>query len=479
MADEQCEREDKYDVEPGFVAPDFADLSPAGGRLEYAEINLESLYYDTDQHDLVRNHVTLRRRSGDADVGWQLKVPAGVARTEIRLPPTPGSAVPKELRDLTRGIRRDRPLRPVAILDTTRRATRIIDENGDPIVEIADDSVRATVMGAAALISEWREIEVELGTGDEHLLSRIGKRLRRAGAEPATSGSKIARALALADVDVAAAPRTDTGAERRLLDYIAEQHAAIMQGDLTHRRGGDAVHATRVATRRLRSVLRVFGDLFDPDLGGTLDGELAWLGSLLGAVRDRQVQRGRFAREIGELPGELVLGPVSAHLEQHLLTEELRHRRALLRAMNGARYFALLDNLTGWLDAPPVAKSPVGPKTLVRLVGRAERKVRTRLDAALASSDDTLLHRARKAAKRARYALEATGGPKRCIKRYKQLQGILGEHQDSVDAMLLLRALGAAAGTTAGENGFTYGLLYGREETNARDSRGAAAKWKS
>jgi hypothetical protein len=37
-----------------------------------------------------------------------------------------------------------------------------------------------------------------------------------------------------------------------------------------------------------------------------------------------------------------------------------------------------------------------------------------------------------------------------------------------------VRRLGTTAGTTAGENGFTFGLLYAREHVLARRSRRAA-----
>jgi hypothetical protein len=43
------------------------------------------------------------------------------------------------------------------------------------------------------------------------------------------------------------------------------------------------------------------------------------------------------------------------------------------------------------------------------------------------------------------------------------VQGRLGERQDAVIAAGFLRRVGAAAGTTPGENGFTYGLLLGLE----------------
>jgi hypothetical protein len=62
------------------------------------------------------------------------------------------------------------------------------------------------------------------------------------------------------------------------------------------------------------------------------------------------------------------------------------------------------------------------------------------------------------------------------VTEYKKIQKVLGEHQDSVVALGTLRTLGARAGSTAGENGFTFGLLYGLELQAARRARDDAAK---
>ena len=103
--------------------------------------------------------------------------------------------------------------------------------------------------------------------------------------------------------------------------YLAEQDDALIAGDLTLRRGLGGIHPTRVATRRLRSTLRVFADFLDPARAQAFDAELSWYAGLLGGVRDREVQRARFTAAIAELPEELVLGPVGSRIEQHLLTE--------------------------------------------------------------------------------------------------------------------------------------------------------------
>ena len=129
---------------------------------------------------------------------------------------------------------------------------------------------------------------------------------------------------------------------------------------------------------------------------------------------------------------------------------------------------------------PGCPRSRPHPDGLFRLARKADRKAHRRLRTGLASVDDLALHRARKAAKRARYAAElvaplpGTKAAKAAIKHHKKVQTVLGEHQDSVVALDLLRRLGAEAGTTPGQNGFTYGLLYAHQQTAARRSRAAA-----
>ena len=117
----------------------------------------------------------------------------------------------------------------------------------------------------------------------------------------------------------------------------------------------------------------------------------------------------------------------------------------------------------------------ISAKTLRRRARRAERKADRRLAAALESGDDAMLHRARKAAKRARYAAELRKpldkGAKRTVKHYKRIQSLLGDHQDTVVATEALRQMALAAGTTVGENGFSYGMLYAREQQIARQCR--------
>lgn len=481
MARSHREREDKYDVGLGFTMPDLGRLVPPGGRLAQAVVHLDSRYYDTAERDLLASRVTLRRRHGDADIGWQLKVPEGKARSEIRLP-ADGEAVPHELAELAHGVGRGRPLVEVARIRTERIVRQIQAPDDSTVVEVADDQVHAASLGEQAVLTQWREVEVELGSGAEAVLDRVHKRLVRAGARPSRSASKLARAMD-------AEPRqqaTDSSCGTTVTDYLRRQYAELVAGDIALRQGQDGIHATRVAVRRLRSTLRVFRALFDQRSARRLDADLAWYADLLGDVRDRQVQRARFGAAIDQLPDELVLASAAEEIDAWLQQEQDARVGQLRTALDSERYLQLLVDVRHWAEDPPLTKAAgAAPSTLKHHVRRAQRKAGRRLQRAAAAAKaahpeaddrgvDVALHRARKATKRARYAVELTRPaykPKRAkkmIKQYKALQDVLGEHQDAVVAAKLLHDHATSAGESPS---FAYGLLYAHEDATVAQSR--------
>jgi CHAD domain-containing protein len=480
MAQSYVERELKFDVEPGFVVPDIAGLLPAGGRTVTSTEQLRSDYFDTTDHALLRAHMTLRRRTGSTDAGWQLKVPSGAFREEIRLD-SGGHRVPEEFGRLLLGVGRGQPLKQIASVSTTRSVTRLLAADGQVLAEIDDDMVHASAAGPAATASSWREVEVELGHDELELLYALGERLRRAGARPSASTSKLARALPPVAAAGGKADRKVRAGDV-VATYIAEQQRMILAGDLALRRGDDSViHKTRVATRRLRSALRVFTMLFDEERATSLDRELRWFAALLGQVRDRQVLHKRLDDMLAAVDASLLLGPVRARVDAELAREQAEHWNTLQNQMTTARYLTLLTDIDAWVQQPPqTAKARQHTTLITKLVQRAERTVARRLEKANASGDLHLLHGARKAAKRARYAAEAAEpviGEKTAstqAKRYQRLQDLLGEHQDSILSADVLRRLGAKAGTITGENGFAFGILHEREEQSARNARDKA-----
>ena len=105
-------------------------------------------------------------------------------------------------------------------------------------------------------------------------------------------------------------------------------------------------------------------------------------------------------------------------------------------------------------------------------IDSAYKRVRKAAKSAAGAADedrDEALHRIRKGAKRLRYTAAATGADK-VSDRAKSIQTLLGDHQDSVVSRTHLSQQADAA-HEAGEDTFTYGLLYAQEDDLARSSR--------
>lgn len=453
------ERHAAWDVDDRFVLP--APNGLLGKRVRHDSVDETVVYYDTPGHDLRAFGVSLRRHDGDCEAGWRLEIPASDGRNELCWPPSDQS--PAEAIGLLTGLTGGEGLVDIAKIHTLRERYR----RTKPRLEVDDDRVRASV---GAHLLAWREIEVDADGRDRSAAKRIGKRLRAAGARRSRYSSKLAH--------VAPAERIATGrAAAAFLNYLHAQLDQIAAGDIGLRRGRDPIHDTRVAIRRLRSTLRVFAPVLDESVGD-MDGELRWFAGLLGDVRDCRVQQHRFGDAIDGLPDKLVLGPVKARIGKDLQAVELPARAAVREAMDSERYLAIMAVLRRWRADAPVAADITTAKLRKRL-RRARRKADRRLVTALGSQpqsgQDHLLHRARKAAKRARYAAELCQplhpAAKRKIKKYKHIQRVLGDHQDTVVATEALRKMAIAAGTTPGENGFTYGMLYARERQIAEQCR--------
>jgi CHAD domain-containing protein len=459
---EVLEREEKWAVDGDFRLPPIDDLT-SDAAVHTDTVELESVYYDTRDHDLRAHGIVVRRRDGDDDTGWQVKVPVGGdGRVELRWPLS--DSPPPELGRLLVGAALGKELSYAATI-RTRRTRHRVTAHGDLCFEVADDTVNAS---SGVDLLAWREVEVELGPGVSAVPKKLRRLLRAAGATPSRYPSKLAHATGLTN------SATLSKAATALNDYLNEQIDEIVAGDVDLRRGLDPIHDTRVAIRRLRSILRVFGDV---PRGSGIDAELKWFAGLLGEVRDSQVQQRRFGEAVDALPDDLVLGPVPARIRSALRATELPARKAVDAAMESTRYLDVLGELRRWRTDPPFDTRATA-KSLRKQFLSASRKAQRRLAEALDDKDPALLHRARKAAKRARYAAELVApldpSANRRRKQHRKVQSVLGDHQDTVVARDALRRLAISAGTTVGENGFTYGLLYAREERIAEDCRTAA-----
>jgi CHAD domain-containing protein len=256
--------------------------------------------------------------------------------------------------------------------------------------------------------------------------------------------------------------------------YLTEQCTVIIDSETQLRAGEGVVHTTRVAVRRLRSTIRVFAELFDPEEASQLEEQLVWWATLLGEVRDLDILTQRQAVLLAELPPELILGPVASTIQTELAAQRKAAVDTMTDTLNSERYRKLVALIHHWRADPPftsVADSPTD--SLAAAIKKAKKKARKRLATAVelrqaGEPSDEMLHRARKSSKRYRYAVEAAApiwGTKadKIVAQRKDLQDTLGNYQDSIVSAAFLRELGARLGSRSGQNGFSYGILYARE----------------
>jgi CHAD domain-containing protein len=477
------ETERKFDAAERDLLPILRGVSGVGGQTGPEEQVLEAVYYDTCDLRLVRAGVTLRRRRGGDDAGWHLKLPrGGDSRDELQVPldrsETDG-APPEEFTSLIRAHTRGATLRPIAVVTTRRRRWRLSDGESEPVAEVVDDHVSAHTLGAQTTAKSWCEVEVELvGHGKPELLDRVERRLVKAGVRRAGSASKLARLLGdrLPAQLLAPALGVKSLAGRAVLAYLGEHAEEIIRYDpLVRQQVPDAVHRMRVATRRMRSALQVFGKVIERDRARRLTAELKWLADVLGPARDLEVLRERFDEATAALPAEEVAGPVAQRFTRYFAPQEAAAVEDVRAALDNPRYFALLDDIDALRIDAPLTRRGRRParRELPRLIARADTKVTRRMRRAdqqrPGPARDAALHEVRKAAKRLRYATEVAlpvlGAPaRRYRKRVKSVQQLLGEHHDAVVARPVLREIGMQA-YLDGENGYTFGLLHGQQST--------------
>ncbi|NRG39729.1 CYTH and CHAD domain-containing protein [Rathayibacter sp. VKM Ac-2835] len=475
----QTEVERKYDVGADTALPDLIGAGAVASARAEEPVRLWAQYFDTADRALSRGRITLRRREGGEDEGWHVKLPGSSGRTEIHAPLTASRTVPAEVREPVLGhVGRSR-LEPLATLETVRAITRVADSAGRRLAEIADDLVIAHDQ-RSGVERRWREWEVELvdvhGPEGEAVLDAIEERLLAAGARPAESASKLARATGGPIEDGHSA--AEDGGEAALA-AIRELLAGLRAVDPRVRlEADDALHRMRLHTRRLRSVLAASRSVLDREALDPLRDELRWLGGVLGAARDEEVLAARLrtaVQEAGEgLPAKAVAGTT--------LFDAIERRQAVAlqrvaKTLRGARYLALLDSLDALLADPPrTAKAAASAKKLVR---RSLAKELSRVDEARSGEDDLeARHEVRKAAKRLRYVVEAWSAVvpaavgskrRRLAKAAEAVADALGEERDALAARDVLRGHALVAARRS-EPAFALGAASAREETRAREA---------
>ena len=450
------ERELKLAADAGFRLPDLLG-EPIKTR------TFVSTYHDTGDLRLAASAITLRHRVEGRTGLWQLKIPQGDARLEVEVEGDAGT-VPAPLGELLTAVVRSQPVIPVAALRTERAGMLVRDGIDDSLVEVVRDSVVVLEGGQGG---RFDELELELLEGDGSALRRVERLLRRAGAGDGDGRAKLFQVLDVPGAD--AGPPADDGPER-LAAAIALQGRAILANDPGTRLGVDPehLHRHRVAVRRLRAMLRAARPMLDREWADSLRSELGALGNVLGPVRDADVLMLRLQAQAARL-GDAD-GPACVPLLQALSSERTVGRTLMLHALRSPRYLRLLDRVEQAAMALPVTDPRVDLRDLAAAEYRKLLRDHRRLPPA--PSDDAL-HALRIRAKRARYAAELAAPDdrrwKHLITRTKQVQELLGDHQDAHVAEQRLREL--AGRTTGIDTHLAAGRLIEQERGRRRHSR--------
>lgn len=446
--------------------------------------SMSAVYYDTNNLNLLRWGITLRRREGGGDDGWHLKIPAsGEARErdEIRIE-RPDTNVPFELASIISPLLRRQELVPMAEVRTERTPFVVSGPEGTDLVEVVDD--RVTVgQPRSANHSTFREAEVELlqyTKAAYDAADTLRSQLTSAGATP-SSVSKAAQTLGRRagdppDVPDLPYPSVDGSAIDALKAIFARYVRDLLMADVGVRRNSpDSVHRMRVACRRLRATLRTFQPLLDPEATSFLREELAWLATELGQVRDTEVQREYLADRIADAPARDF---VIEGLDQRLRAAY----SSAMAALRSDRHDFLIEDLILLVSEPPVTATAFeqAGRTL-RACARAPWK-RLRRSVERVDGSPDAWHRVRLKAKQARYAVEAIApimgaDYSKLGTSLAWVTDTLGSRQDAHVSVLTLEDLASAA---PGSIAYELGRQAARcEVTGDEDVRSFIDRWPS
>ena len=127
---------------------------------------------------------------------------------------------------------------------------------------------------------------------------------------------------------------------RRYLRDLTANHAATCSGNLK------ALHAMRIALTHLRTAILFFSPMVADGRRTQITGELKWLNSHLGAVRDLDVTIERL-RKISRQRRQMMHDLVSWNARR-----AGRYRR-LVRALRSIRYRRLIGSTSDWIEGGP------------------------------------------------------------------------------------------------------------------------------
>lgn len=478
---EQAVGSDHQEVEWQF---DALDVRPVGRWLEgrshwegpaVAGLKIRELtdtYYETGDWRLYRAGYALRVRRGEnsTEDGFEATMKSLAAgeddadglrrRREISGevegagPEALGEAAGR-IGDYLRALVGPEDLRQIFTVKT-RRSAYTLSLQGAQVGEVALDETEILLDNEEEPV-QLRRIEVEVDPEALSSLEHFVERLRAdCKLSPATASKYQAALFARGltppgPLDLGPKTVDDSLTVGEVaFAVMREQFELFLAHEPGTRLGEDTekLHDMRVASRRLRAAMKIFKDALPVRFGKVQD-ELRHFDRALGEVRDVDVQL-----------QQLDVWTDEAEPEDRESLEELRDvlkeqrgkaRKAMLRTLDSRRYARFVESLTALLERGPSHRSRAAQRPVLDvapdLIHHRYRKVRKAGDRITRESPGEGYHDLRKKGKRLRYALEFLSGvygkpAGKLISSLKDLQDVLGDHQDTVVAVSHLRDAG-------------------------------------
>jgi CHAD domain-containing protein len=265
----------------------------------------------------------------------------------------------------------------------------------------------------------------------------------------------------------------------RLLDIMKQNEAGTRTGTDT-----EFLHDFRVAIRRTRSALTQIKAVFPKQIVDRYKTEFAWLGTITSPSRDLDVYLLNFDEYRDSLPAAMQadIEPLRDFLIKHQKLEN----RALVKALDSARYRRLIKNWRLFLDQPVNQRSTL--KNAGRPVIEVARERTWRVyrlairegNAINAQSPADDLHELRKTCKKLRYLMEffqslfPAEKIKALIRVLKTLQDNLGNFQDYEVQVITLKEFShqmVAEGTVPPDTLLAMGMLIDGLERRQHQAR--------
>lgn len=447
MAGKDRELELKFEV-PLADANKLRAHAALGGTASDT-VDQVSIYFDTPKHHLFKDGYSLRVREAGGKIVQTVKAGGETAglfdrpEWEVAVKGLEPDLRALERTPLGKSKRRLRELVEVT-RSQVRRTKWLLDGDGSCIELVLDE---ASVSAGSEEV-RFGEVEIELKQGPVERLFDLARDLAQAVPLRVSVTSKGERGYDLAaglSGRVRKAAPVALGEEMTVAEAFSAtvlacvRHFRLNEDLVLADRDPSALHQARVAMRRLRAGLSLFGPAIRDEEFAGLREEIRWFTGSLGDARNLDVFLKRFGEQLQPRNRRKV--------------EQARARAydTAVAAIGSQRLRDLMLDLLAWLEFGEWRGGRKAALPIRAFAGRRLDRQWAKVASGgsqLQSRDEESLHRLRIDIKKMRYAVEFLGSiyPRRQVKSFtgalEAIQETLGELNDQATARELVAMLG-------------------------------------